>query len=378
MSIPLTEEQHMVQLMVRDFARKEIEPVAAENDRKGAFPAAILKKMGGLGLMGMMIPEEYGGAGASAVSYVLAVQEIAFACASTAVAMSVNNLSCGPILQFGAEKQKLEFLVPLASGRKLGAFAITEPECGSDAASVAARAVKKGGRYILNGRKMFITNGAYADVFIVIARTGNDPRARGLSAFIVEKGTPGFEIDREEDKMGLRASNTVGLVFEDCEVPSENLLGEEGEGFSVAMTALDSGRIGIASQAIGIARAAFAEAVNYASTRKQFGRALARNQAIQWMIANAARDIEAAHLLTVSAALSKDRGENFTVEASIAKLFATEAANRICYDALQIHGGYGYTKEFKIERLYRDARVTTIYEGTSEVQRMVIAGHVLK
>jgi butyryl-CoA dehydrogenase len=378
MSIPLTEEQHMVQLMVRDFARNEIEPVAAHNDHTGTFPAAIIRKMGGLGLMGMMIPERYGGAGASAVSYVHAIQEVAFACASTAVTMSVNNLSCSPILQFGTEKQKAEYLVPLASGAKLGAFAITEPETGSDAGSVSSRAVKKGGRYILNGSKNFITNGGYANTFVVIARTGSEPRSRGLSAFILEKGMDGFEVGREEDKMGLRASNTVSLVFEDCEVPAENLLGEEGEGFTIAMTALDSGRIGIASQAIGIARAAFAEAVGYANTRKQFGRALARNQAIQWMLANAARDIEAAHLLTLSAAMSKDRGENFTVEASIAKLFATEAANRICYDALQIHGGYGYTKEYKIERLYRDARVTTIYEGTSEVQRMVIANNVLK
>ncbi len=378
MAIPLTEEQHMVQLMVRDFARREIEPVAAKNAAAKKFPADIIKKMGGLGLMGMMIPEEYGGSAAGAVSYVLAIQEVAFSCASTAVTMSVNNLSCGPILSHGNEEQKKKYLAPLASGRQLGAFAITEPDAGSDAASVAARAVKKGDSYIINGSKSFITNGGYADTFIVIARTGSEPRGRGMSAFIVERGVPGFEIGREEDKMGLTASSTVSLSFDDCKVPARNLLGAEGQGFEIAMTALDSGRIGIASQGVGMARAALAEAVSYANARKQFGRALARNQAIQWMIADAARDIEAAHLLTLSAATSKDRGEPFTIEASIAKLFATEAANRIAYDALQIHGGYGYTKEYKIERLYRDARVSTIYEGTSEVQRMVIARDALQ
>ncbi len=378
MAIPLTDEQHMIQLMARDFARKEIEPVAAHNDLTSTFPKEIIKKMGALSLMGMMVPEQYGGAGASAVSYVLAIEEIAAACASTAVTMSVSNLACGPILQFGTEEQKKKHLVPLASGKHLGAFAITEPESGSDAASVSTRAVKKGGYYIVNGRKSFITNGGYANTFILIARTGGEQRGRGLSAFILEKGTPGLIIGREEDKMGLRASNTVELILEDCKIPVENLLGEEGEGFTVAMTALDSGRIGIASQATGIARAAYNEAVNYANMRKQFGRALARNQAIQWMIANAARDIEAAHLLNLSAAISKDEGMSFTFEASIAKLFASEAANRIAYDALQIHGGYGYTKEFKIERLYRDARVTTIYEGTSEIQRIVISNQALR
>lgn len=378
MAIPLTEEQHMIQLMVREFARKEIEPVAAKNDQESKFPLDIIMKMGELSLLGMMVPEQYGGAGASAVSYVLALEEVAFACASTAVTMSVSNLACGPILDFGNEEQKQRFLIPLASGKQIGAFAITEPDTGSDAANITTRAVKKGGNYIINGRKMFITNGAYAGAIIVIARTGGEARGRGLSAFVVEKDTPGLIIGRKEDKMGLRASNTVELILEDCKVPVENRLGEEGEGFTVAMRALDSGRIGIASQATGIARAAYAEAVNYANERKQFGRALARNQAIQWMIANALRDIEAAHNLNLSAAISKDEKQPFTLEASIAKLFATEAANRIAYDALQIHGGYGYTKEFKIERLYRDARVTTIYEGTSEIQRIVIANHALK
>ncbi|HOO56849.1 MAG TPA: acyl-CoA dehydrogenase family protein [bacterium] len=377
MSFELTEEQLMIQLMVRDFARKEVEPVAAENDKKKTFPKKIIAKMGELGLLGMMIPEEYGGSGVGAVAYVLAMQEIAAACASTAVTMSVTNLSGSPILEFGTEEQKRKYLVPLASGQKIGAFAITEPGTGSDASSVSTKAVKKGNKYILNGAKNFITNGSYADTFIVIARTSSEQKIRGLSAFIVERGMPGFEIGREEDKMGLRASSTVQLAFDDCEVPAENLLGMEGEGFKIAMTALDSGRIGISSQAVGIARAALHEAIEYAATRKQFGRALSRNQAIQWMIADAERDIEAAHLLALSAASSKDRKLPFTREASIAKLFASEAAVRITYDSLQIHGGYGYTKEYKIERLYRDARVTTIYEGTSEVQRIVIAKHAL-
>ncbi len=378
MSFPLTEEQHMVQLMVREFARKEIEPVAARNDVESRFPTAIIDKMGGLGLMGMMVPAEYGGGGTTAVSYVLALQEIAYACAATAVTMSVNNLVCGPLLEYGTEEQKEKYLIPLASGETLGSFAITEPEAGSDAASVSTRAVLKGNKYIINGSKVFITNGGHAGTFIVIARLGDKPRHRGMSAFIVERGTPGFEIGPEEKKMGVRASSTVSLVFDDCAVPAENMLGGEGEGFKIAMTALDSGRIGISSQAIGIARAAFDEAIKYGSMRKQFGRALVRNQAIQWMIADAARDIEAAHLLALSAAMAKDRGESFTRQASISKLFSSEAAVRICYDALQIHGGYGYTKDFKVERLYRDARVTTIYEGTSEVQRIVIANNALK
>lgn len=374
-SFPLTNEQQMIQQMARDFARKDIEPVAAENDRTETFPAAIIKKVGELGLMGVMVPEQYGGSGVGAVSYVLVIEEIAFACASTAVTMSVNNLCCEPLLRFGNEEQKRKFLIPLASGKKLGAFAVTEPSCGSDAAGISTTAVKKGNYYVVNGRKNFITNGGYADIFVAIVRTDNENAHSGLSALLIEKGTQGFAIGRAEDKMGLRSSNTVGLIFEDCKVPVENLLGNEGQGFKSAMIALDSGRIGIAAQATGIARAALSEAINYAGTRKQFGRLLSQNQAIQWMIANAARDIEAAHLLALSAAMSKDCQQPFSLEASIAKLFAAEAANRIVYDALQIHGGYGYTKDFKIERLYRDARVTTIYEGTSEIQRIVIAKH---
>lgn len=375
MSIPLTEEQHMIQAMARDFARKELEPVAADNDREGRFPKEAVRKMGELGLMGMMIPEKYGGGGAGAVCYALAIQEIAYSCASTAVTMSCNNLTAEPIVMYGSELLKAKYLPDLATGRKLGAMCITEADAGSDVGALRTRAEKKGGSYILNGGKMFITNGGHADLFTVIARTG-EHKHKGLSAFVVERGMPGFSTGAPEKKMGLCASSTVPLVFDDCRVPAENLICAEGEGFKIVMEALDRGRLGISAQAIGISRAALDEAVKYARERKTFGRPLSSHQAIKWMIADAARDIEAAHLLNMSACMSCDRGEPFTREASIAKLFASEAAIRITYDALQIHGGYGYIKDFKVERLYRDARITTIYEGASEVQRMVIANHV--
>lgn len=372
MSIPLTEEQHMVQAMVRDFARHEIEPIAAENDREGRFPKATLKKMAELGLMGMMVPEIYGGGGAGAVSYALAIEEIAYSCASTAVTMSCNNLACEPIVMYGSEQLKARYLPDMSSGKKLGAMCITEADAGSDVGALRMSARKKGNNYILNGGKMFITNGGHADCFTVIARTG-DHKHRGLSAFIVDRDSEGFTVGPPEKKMGLCASSTVPLIFDDCKIPADNLIGQEGEGFTIVMEALDRGRLGISAQAIGIARAALDEAIKYSSERKTFGKNLSSHQAIQFMIANAARDIEAAHLLAMSACMSCEKGEPFTREASIAKLFASEAAVRITYDALQIHGGYGYIKDFKIERLYRDARITTIYEGTSEVQRMVIA-----
>ena len=334
--------------------------------------------MGGLGLMGMMIPVEYGGAGAGAVSYSLALQEIAYACASTAVTMSVTNLSSDPILKFGSEEQKQRYLAPLARGEMLGAFAVTESGAGSDPGGMTTRAEEKGDHYLVNGSKIFITNGSYADVIVLITRIGSEKSNRGLSAFLLTKGTPGFRIGRKEDKMGLRASDTVELLFDDCRIPKENLLGKEGIGFKIAMVALDSGRIGIASQSLGIARACLHEAVAYAKTRKQFGKNIGSFQAIQWMIADTAAEIEAAHWLTLYAADRKDQGLPFTREASMAKLFASEMANRAAYRAVQIHGGYGYMKEYKVERLYRDARVTTIYEGTSEVQRIVIAREVMQ
>jgi alkylation response protein AidB-like acyl-CoA dehydrogenase len=378
MSFQLNEEQKMVRLMARDFARKELEPEAARRDKEGIFPVEVVKKMGQLGLLGMMVPVEYGGVGASAVSYCLALQEIAYSCASTAVTMSVANLSTEPLLKFGNEDQKAKYLFGLAQGELLGCFALTEPGAGSDPGSLSTRAENKGDYYLINGTKIFITHGQYADVVNLITRTDQDKGSKGLSAFIVEKGTPGFSIGTREDKMGLRASNTVELIFDNCRVPQKNLLGREGIGFKIAMTALDSGRIGIASQALGITRACLDESIKYARERKQFGKTISSFQAIQWMIADMATGLEAANLLTLSAAWKKDHKLPFTKEASMAKLFASELANKSAYLALQIHGGYGYLKDFKIERLYRDARATSIYEGTSEIQRLVIARNLLK
>ena len=378
MAFEITSEQEMIRLMARDFARKELEPMAAAWERQGIFPMDAVKKMGELGLLGMMVPPELGGSGAGAVAYSLALQEIAYACASSAVTMSVANLSTEPLLKFGSPEQKEKWLVGLAEGSLLGAFALTEPGAGSDPGSMTTTAVLRKDKYIINGTKVFITHGQYADVINLIARTGQERGAKGLSAFIIEKGMPGFTIGTKEDKLGLRASNTVELVFEDCEVPAKNLLGNPGEGFKVAMLALDSGRIGIASQAVGIARAALDEALSYTQQRRQFGKTINSFQAIQFMIADAATRIEAASWLTLAAADRKDRGLKFTKEASMAKLFASETANKAAYMALQVHGGYGYTKDYKVERLYRDARATTIYEGTSEVQRIVIAREVIK
>ncbi len=378
MAFQLTQEQEMIRLMARDFARRELEPFAGQWDREKRFPADAVGKMGGLGLMGMMIPAEYGGAGAGAVSYSLALQEIAYACASTAVTMSVTNLSSDPILQFGTGEQKSRYLTPLARGEMLGAFAVTEPEAGSDPGSMTTRAEERGDHYRVNGSKLFITNGSRADVVILITRTGSDKANRGLSAFLLTRETPGFTVGRSEEKMGLCASDTVELLFDDCRIPRENLLGKEGSGFKIAMVALDSGRIGIASQSLGIARACLDESIGYAKARRQFGRSIASFQAIQWMIADTAAEIEAAAWLTLAAADRKDQGLPFTKEASMAKLFASEMANRAAYRAVQVHGGYGYMKEFKVERLYRDARVTSIYEGTSEVQRIVIAREVMQ
>ncbi len=373
MEFEISNEQEMIRLMARDFAKKELEPFASEWDRKGIFPLETIKKMGNLGLFGMMVPTEFGGSGAGAVAYSLALQEIAYTCASSAVTMSVANLATEPLLKFGTPTQKEKWLLGLAQGMLLGAFALTEPNAGSDPGSMTTTAVLKKDRYIINGTKVFITHGQYADIINLIARTGPEKGTRGLSAFIIEKGTPGFTIGSKEDKLGLRASNTVELVFNDCEIPVENLLGNPGEGFKIAMLALDSGRIGIASQAVGIARACMDEAIAYSKERKQFGKTINSFQAIQFMIADAATKIEAASWLTLAAAYRKDRGLKFTKEASMAKLFSSETANTVAYMALQIHGGYGYTKNYKIERLFRDARATTIYEGTSEIQRIVIA-----
>jgi len=377
MYFPVTDEQEMIRMMVEQFADREVAPGAAARDRDAEFPAKVIAKMGELGLCGMMVGPEYGGSGVGAVAYVLAMMEIAKACASTAVTMSVTNLACEPLLGFGTDEQKQRLLAPLASGEWLGAFALTEPGAGSNLAEVACRAVRKGKRYILNGTKLFITNGGYAGVTIVLTRTSDDG-TRGLTALAVEAGAPGLIISAPIHKMGLRASNTVELVFEDCEVPADNLIGNEGEGMKVVTQALYSGRIGIAAQATGMMAACLDEARSYARERRQFRRPLSGHQAIQWMIAEIAVDLDAARLLTLSAAAIKDRGEGIVRESSTAKLFASEALIRCAYKALQIHGGYGYTPEFPIERIYRDARVTTIYEGASEIQRMVIAREAMK
>jgi len=378
MPYQLTEEQQMIQSMVRDFARETLLPTAAERDRTEEFPTENLKKMGDLGLMGMNVPVEYNGSGADTVSYSVALQEVAYACASTAVVMSVHNsVACGSIYSFGSDYLKETYLRVMATGEKIGSFALTEPGAGSDPAGQKTKAVRDGDGYIINGTKIFITTGKNSDVTVVTAYTDKEKKHRGISAFVVEKGTPGFYVGKKEDKMGLRASDTTELVFEDCRIPKENLLGNEGDGFIVSMASLDGGRIGIASQSVGLGQACLDASVSYAKERVQFNKAISNFQGIRWMIADMATQIEAARLMTFNASAMKDRGENFTKAASMAKVFASEMANDVAYKAIQIHGGYGYIKEFPVERYYRDARVFTIYEGTSEIQRQVIANHVI-
>jgi alkylation response protein AidB-like acyl-CoA dehydrogenase len=375
----LTDEQLMVQSMVREFARKVVQPTAAERDRTKEFPAENFRQMGELGLMGMMIPDRYDGAGADCVSYVLALMEIAAACASTAVVMSVqNSIVCESLYRFGNEAQKEKYLRPLAAGEIIGAFCLTEPSAGSDPVRQTTTAVRDGNDYIINGTKRFITSGKNSSVVIVTAKTDESQRHKGISAFIVEKGRPGLAVGHIEDKMGLRGSDTADLIFEDCRVPAENLLGTEGQGFAIAMAGLDSGRIGIGAQSVGVARASLEAAVKYAKEREQFGQSISKFQGLRWMIADMATEIEAARQLVLSAARMKDCGEPYTQQASMAKLFASEMVQRVTAQAIQIHGGYGYTKDYPVERFYRDARVFTIYEGTSEIQRIVIANHVFR
>lgn len=379
MPFKLTDEQIMIQTMVRDFAREVLLPTAMERDRTKEFPAENLRKMGTLGLMGMMVPPEYNGAGVDTLSYVLALQEVAYACASTAVVMSVHNsIVCETINRFGTEEQKQTYLKPLAAGDVIGAFALTEPQAGSDPVSQLTWAERDGDHYIIHGTKRFITSGKHAGVTIITAKTDKTKRHKGISAFIVKKGTPGFTVGKTEEKMGLCASDTTDLVFEDCRIPAGNLLGQEGDGFKIAMTALDGGRIGIAAQSVGVAQAALDAAISYAKAREQFGQPISKFQGLRWMLADMATELEAARQLTFSAAAMKDRGERYTMQASIAKLFASEMVNRVTAKALQIHGGYGYIKQYPVERFYRDARVFTIYEGTSEIQRVVIANHLLE
>ena len=379
MSFQLTEDQLMIQTMVRDFSRNVVAPTAMERDLTREFPADNLKQMAELGLMGMMIPPEYNGAGADTVAYVLALSEIAYSCASTAVVMSVqNSIVCESIYKYGSKDQKERFLKPLAAGEIIGAFALTEPNAGSDPVNQKTKAMRDGDYYILDGTKRFITSGKNAGIVIVTAVTDESKRHKGISTFLVKKETPGFIVGNTENKMGLRASDTTDLIFENCRVPAENMLGKEGEGFMISMTGLDGGRIGIAAQSVGVAQAALDAAVQYSKEREQFGRPISKFQGLRWMIADMATEIEAARQLMFSAASMKDRGKSYTAQASMAKLFASEMVNRITAKALQIHGGYGYIKEYPVERFFRDARVFTIYEGTSEIQRIVISNHILK
>lgn len=379
MNFHFTDEQRMIQELANSFADKEIRPLAKEIDMSCSIPSELIGKMARLGFMGVAVPQEYGGAGMDSVSLVVAMEEIAGACASTATVMTVNNsLACEPILQYGNEDQKKRFLTPLARGEFLGCFALTEAGAGSDAASLKTSAIKDGDHYILNGSKLFVSNGKTAQVAIVFAVTDASKGHKGISAFIVEKGAPGFSIGRVEEKLGIKGSETVEFIFDGCRIPQENLLGQEGDGFKIAMDTLDAGRIGIAAQSIGIAKACLDEAVKYSRERVQFGKPISNLQAIQFMIADMTMEIEVARLLTHRAASVKDKGLKFIKEASMAKLYASEMANRAAYKAVQIHGGYGYIKDFPVEKYFRDARITTIYEGTSEIQRLTIAKELLR
>ena len=374
MRLELTDEQQMVQGLAREFAEQEVKPIAAECDREARFPHATVKRMGELGLLGIAVPEKHGGGGADTLAYALALEEVAVACASHAVVMSVNNsLVCDPLLRFGTPAQHERFLGPLASGRGLGCFALTEAQAGSDARNQATLARQDGDHYVLDGRKQFVTNGRESTVALVFAQTDPQKAHHGISAFLVEKGTPGFLVPKVEDKLGLRASDTAEFVFEGCRVPLANRLGAEGQGFKVAMQAIDGGRIGIAAQAVGIARAALEASVAYAKERRSFGVPIGQHQQVQWMLADMATAIDAARLLTWRAAVLKDRGKPYGTAASMAKLFASEAAMRVTTDAIQVHGGYGYIKEYPVERFFRDAKITQIYEGTSQIQRLVVA-----
>ena len=379
MHLELTDEQQMVQTMAREFAQEHIAPIASEIDRDARFPHETVKRMGELGLLGIMVPEAWGGSGADTVSYVVALEEIAKACASHAVVMSVNNsLYCEPVLKAGTDAQRARFLRPVASGHALGCFALTEPEAGSDARNQRTLAVRDGGDYVITGRKLFISTGREASFVLVFAQTDPSRAHRGITAFVVEKDTPGLSVSKTEDKLGIRASDTAELVFDGCRVPTDHRIGEEGKGFHIALATLDGGRIGIAAQAVGIAAGAYDRSVTYARERKAFGVPIGQHQMVQWMIADMATAIDGARLMTLKAATLKDAGRPYTKEASMAKLFAAETAMKVATDAVQVHGGYGYIREAEVERYFRDAKITQIYEGTSQIQKLVIAREVLK
>ncbi|WP_136810351.1 acyl-CoA dehydrogenase [Desulfosediminicola flagellatus] len=375
MIFDLTEEQALIRSMVREFAEKEVAPSARERDELERFDRELMfGRLAELGLTGIVFPEEYGGAGADYISYAIAVEELSRVCASTGVTLSAHlSLGANPIFLFGTEDQKKKYLVPLAAGDKMGAFGLTEPAAGSDAGGTKTTAVRDNDSWILNGTKIFITNGGEADTYIVFARTDKEAKKHhGISAFIVEKGTPGFTFGKKEEKMGIRSSPTLELVFENCRIPFENLLGDEGDGFRVAMKTLDGGRIGIASQALGIAQGALDAAVDYAKERKQFDSPIARFQGVQFQLADMATQIEAARLMVYNAAYRASSGQSYSQQSAMAKLMASETAMKVTTQAVQIFGGYGYTREFPVERMMRDAKITEIYEGTSEVQRLVI------
>jgi butyryl-CoA dehydrogenase len=379
MQIELTEQQRMVRDLVRTFAQERVKPVASEVDRAHRFPAEIVEELGRLGIMGTFVPARYGGAGFDYVSYATAIEELSVACAATGVIVSAHSsLATWPILELGSEAQREQYLPAMARGEHIGCFALSEPSAGSDAGAQRTVARRDGDAYVINGSKNFITNGPAAGVAIVFAMTQPEAGNRGISAFIVETAWPGFEVVRVEEKMGIRGAHSAQLAFNDLRVPRENLLGEEGGGFKVAMRVLDGGRIGIAAQALGIARAAFEDSIAYVKDRKAFGQAIAEFQGTQWSLADMAADISAARLLIQRASFLKDRGLPYSKEAAMAKLFASEAAMDIAVKAVQLHGGYGYTRECNVERYFRDAKITEIYEGTSEIQRLVIAAHVLR
>ncbi len=379
MDLKLNDQQQMLRDATREFAEKRLLPQAAEAEHNERNDPALLEELAGMGYCGIGTPEKYGGSALDAISYALMVTELSYGDASVGVTVSVtNSLVQDPIMMFGTEEQKERFLPALASGKVWGGFALTEPSAGTDSAGTRTTATPDGDHFILNGTKNFITNGGFAGTFVVFARGDREDKHHGISAFVVEKGTPGFSIGKKEDKLGIRASSTTELVFEDCRLPKENLLGEWGGGFKVAMKTLDNGRIGIAAQSLGIAERAFDLAVKYTKGREQFDRPLAKFQHNQFRLADMATDVEASRLLMLQAAWEKDQGLRHSRAAAMAKLFASEASHRVCHAALQIHGGYGYIKEYEIERLYRDQRICEIYEGTSEAMRMVIAASVLR
>ncbi len=379
MNFNLSKEQEMVRNVMREFAENEVKPIAAEIDETGRFPKETVEKMAKYNILGIPFPVEYGGAGGDEIAYAIAVEELSKVCGTTGVICSAHtSLGCWPIYKYGTEEQKQKYLVPLAKGEKLGAFGLTEPNAGTDAAGQQTTAVLDGDNYILNGTKIFITNGGQADTYIIFAMTDRTKGTRGISAFILEKDFPGFSIGKLEDKMGIRGSSTTELIFRDCIVPKENLLGDIGQGFKIAMSTLDGGRIGIAAQALGIAEGALDETIKYIKEREQFGRPLSKFQGLQWMVADMGTEIEAAKLLVYKAAYNKANGLPYNKEAAMAKLFAANTAMSVTTKCVQLHGGYGYTKDYPVERMMRDAKITEIYEGTSQVQQMVIAANLLK